>query len=100
MEARSQGASSRNPRGTTPFAYATPHSNSQYVGRPGYFGGDGDTEADTDIGANHSHEAEEEWEGVEDGPASSPAGEEVTVLAGEDDIDENDLEDEYMGSGT
>lgn len=70
MEARSQGAtSSRNKRGATPFAYATPHSNNQYVGRPGYFGGDGDTEADTDLAADHSDRGEEEWQGVDDGPS-------------------------------
>ena len=65
-EARSQGTSSRK-RGTTPFAYATPHSNNNYVGKVGFLGGDGDTEADTDIAMGRSEHGEEEWEGVEDG---------------------------------
>ncbi|KAK5124446.1 hypothetical protein LTR85_001663 [Meristemomyces frigidus] len=64
-EARSQGANSRM-RGTTPFAYATPHSNSNYVGRMGFLGGDGDTEPDTDMAAPHSEMGEDEWHGVED----------------------------------
>lgn len=65
-EARSQGAFSRK-RGTTPFAYATPHSNSNYnVPRMDFIGGDGDTEADTDMVAPHSERGEDEWHGVEE----------------------------------
>ena len=49
-------------RGTTPFAYATPHSNSTTMlgiaGMTGY-GGDDDTVLGTDL-------ADEEWEGVGD----------------------------------
>lgn len=90
MEARSQAASSRNKRGATPFAYATPHSNNQYVGRPEYFGGDGDTEVDTDLTGNQSDQSEEGWEGVDDGPtAGSPAsGKERGIV---DNIADQDL---------
>ena len=63
----SQGTSSRR-RATTPFAYATPHSNNQYVVQIDRLcAGDGDTEPDTDMGAAQSAIAEEEWQGVEDG---------------------------------
>ncbi|KAK3052658.1 hypothetical protein LTR09_006139 [Extremus antarcticus] len=80
VEARSQGASSSRKRGTTPFAYATPHSNSNFVGRVELASGDGDTEVATDI-----VEREEEWEGVEEG---------LTNLDDSESVDDNeDLED-------
>lgn len=97
--ARSQGASSRNKRGATPFAYATPHSNNQYVGRVEYFGGgagDGDTEADTtDLAGEGSERAEEEWEGVgDDGPDAVMAEKADLMGADEDDeVDERDSDD-------
>ena len=65
-EGRSQGTSSRK-RGNTPFAYATPHSNNHFVSRLDLMIGDGDTEADTELYAEHSERGEEEWEGVEEG---------------------------------
>ena len=65
-EGRSQGTSSRK-RGGTPFAYATPHSNSHFISRIELMTGDGDTEADTDIYGGPSERGEEEWEGVGDG---------------------------------
>lgn len=69
---RSQTAASK--RGTTPFAYATPHSNSTMMGMPGLMGcGDDDTVLGTDL-------ADEEWQGVTDG------------LDNEDDEDEESIE--------
>jgi len=65
-EARSQGTSSRK-RGTTPFAYATPHSHSHHAGFMHLPGGDGDTEADSDIAAVQIDRMEDEWHGMEDG---------------------------------
>lgn len=61
VDSRSQGAASK--RGTTPFAYATPHSNSTLMGMDmaGLTGGgDDDTVLGTDL-------ADEEWQGVGDG---------------------------------
>ncbi|KAK3708988.1 hypothetical protein LTR37_011152 [Vermiconidia calcicola] len=88
-EARSQGTSSRK-RGTTPFAYATPHSNSNFVARVDLVPGDGDTEADTDIGVDHSERGEEEWEGVDEGMTNQSDGESIMH---EQDVDEDDLEE-------
>ncbi|OQO11376.1 hypothetical protein B0A48_05632 [Cryoendolithus antarcticus] len=58
-------------RGTTPFAYATPHSNSHVVGLADLVGcGDGDTELGTDVAGNLSQQGDnddgEEWHGVRD----------------------------------
>ncbi|KAK1809419.1 hypothetical protein LTR12_016224 [Friedmanniomyces endolithicus] len=62
-EGQSQGNASRN-RGMTPFAYATPHSNNNAgLDRMEFSGGDGDTEADTDIAMPHT---DDEWQGVGD----------------------------------
>lgn len=75
----SHGRFSRR-RGTTPAAYATPYSNnnfnySYFAGRMELGVGDGDTEADTEVGAERvvgggggggGAVLEEEWEGVED----------------------------------
>lgn len=97
MEARSQGANSRNKRGTTPFAYATPHSNSQYLPRPQYPENDGDTEAATDIAADQSVGAEEEWEGVEDDAATSPAMGNGAELSDDDEIDEDEMGEGDLG---
>ncbi|KXT08181.1 hypothetical protein AC579_606 [Pseudocercospora musae] len=63
----SQGASSRA-RGTTPFAYATPHSH--FDSR----GGDGHTEADDDLPLAQSENGD--WEGLPDGPTTSPVSSE------------------------
>jgi hypothetical protein len=58
VDSRSQGAASKG--GTTPFAYATPHSNSTIIGMAGLQGcGDDDTVLGTDL-------ADEEWQGVGD----------------------------------
>ncbi|RMX83283.1 hypothetical protein D0869_05419 [Hortaea werneckii] len=65
VEIYSQGAASAR-RGATPFAYATPHSNTVCVGRPDFLRGDGDTEADTEMGQPQSEHGEEEWHGVEE----------------------------------
>lgn len=55
------------PRGTTPFAYATPHSH--FDSR-----GDGDTEVDdvmtVPIASSENGDDAEEWEGVQDGAGS------------------------------
>ncbi|KAK0336281.1 hypothetical protein LTR94_009449 [Friedmanniomyces endolithicus] len=62
-EGQSQGNVSGN-RGMTPFAYATPHSNNNVgLDRMEFSGGDGDTEADTDIAMPHT---DDEWQGVGD----------------------------------
>ncbi|KAI6867531.1 hypothetical protein KC323_g3481 [Hortaea werneckii] len=61
----SQGAASAR-RGATPFAYATPHSNTVCMGKPEFLRGDGDTEADTEMGQPQSEHGEEEWHGVEE----------------------------------
>ncbi|GAB7360493.1 hypothetical protein MBLNU230_g8444t1 [Neophaeotheca triangularis] len=59
-------------RATTPFAYATPHSNTHFAAAvPGFdFAageGEGDTEAGTEIDFGlESEHGEEEWEGVGD----------------------------------
>jgi hypothetical protein len=88
IEARSQGASSSRKRGNTPFAYATPHSNNNFVGRVEFDSGDGDTEVATDILEIHSERGgEDEWEGVEDGNTDGKS------IADEQDVDEDDLED-------
>lgn len=94
-EGFSQGASSRR-RGNTPFAYATPHSNSTYVDRPDLLIGDGDTEADTDMAQPHSEHGEEEWNGVEDdrdfGSRGDPAESGGLGDADIDDVHTNDGE--------
>ncbi|KAK5115695.1 hypothetical protein LTR62_000784 [Meristemomyces frigidus] len=58
-------------RGATPFAYATPHSNSNAYGRVEHGTVPvfpcGDTEPDTELGAPQSEGMEDEWEGVGDG---------------------------------
>lgn len=71
VDLRSQGAASSSramPRGTTPFAYATPHSNSNFVGLTELMAcGDGDTELGTDLAGATSEQGDEEWHGVGDG---------------------------------
>ena len=95
-EVPSQGASSRHmQRGTTPFAYATPHSNTQYPAKDGYFEGDGDTEVDTDLAGEASDHGEEEWEGVDDGSESS-MDEDGQM---DDDDDEDDVDEGLMSLG-
>lgn len=66
-ESKSQGTSDRR-RGNTPFAYATPHSNSNYISRMEFLGADGDTEANTEVMADVASRVgeEEAWEGVDD----------------------------------
>ena len=86
-EARSQGTSSRK-RGTTPFAYATPHSNNNFVSRMELNTGDGDTEADTDIVVDQSERGEDEWEGVDDGNTNQSTGGSVIQ---DQEVDETDL---------
>lgn len=67
-DSRSQGANSATRRrGNTPFAYATPHSNT--VTAAPIDSGEGDTEADTEILPHNSIRGdgvEEEWQGVAD----------------------------------
>lgn len=83
-DARSQG-SRVVPRGTTPFAYATPHSNSQFVGLAELVGwGDGDTELGTEVGG-------EEWEGVGGGEDESMGSDGESVES--DGSEGKDLED-------
>ncbi|WPH00190.1 Hypothetical protein R9X50_00301300 [Acrodontium crateriforme] len=65
-EARSQGASSGRKRGFTPFAYATPHSNATYSGHVAESGGDGDTEADDDMGELQGTALDDEWNGSDE----------------------------------
>lgn len=97
-ETRSQGAASRM-RGTTPFAYATPHSNSNYVGRTDILGGDGDTEADTDMAAPHTEIGEDEWHGVEeeglgsDGHQTGSESSDSEAEINDVEIDDNHLDE-------
>ncbi|KAK5684210.1 hypothetical protein LTS10_004074 [Elasticomyces elasticus] len=80
-------SASRN-RGMTPFAYATPHSNSNPgVDRMEYSAGDGDTEADTDLAMPHTED--DEWQGVEDDTASGLA--DRSSAMDEPEIEEGDL---------
>lgn len=85
--ARSQAASNRA-RGTTPFAYATPHSNMDFRGD------DGDTEVDSEPHPIQSQNGEdpEEWEGMQEyhgGDKTATYGEE-DGLAGHELFDEDD----------
>lgn len=94
-DARSQGTSSRK-RGATPFgAYATPHSaNSNYVERLESLIGDGDTEANTEIIADHSDHGEEEWQGVDDDQTNLDEDDRKADSAvDEEDINENDIDE-------
>ena len=85
VDSRSQGATSK--RGTTPFAYATPHSNSTLMGIAGLLGcGDGDTVLGTEL-------ADEEWQGVGDGFEDEEEEE------GDDDDEDDDDDDESVASG-
>ena len=92
IDSRSPGvlSSSRTmPRGTTPFAYATPHSNSNYMGVVELMGcGDGDTEIGTDLAGATSDHGDEEWQGVGD----------VHEAGQEDVVDEDEGDDESMVS--
>lgn len=85
--ARSQAASSR-PRGTTPFAYATPHSNLDSRGD------DGDTEVDTEPPPLQSENGEfpEEWEGMQEAYEADQNGaySEMDDLAGHDLFEDDD----------
>lgn len=88
LDAHSQGGGSRK-RGNASFAYATPHSNNRIES----LGGDGDTEADTEVAGPQSLHGEDEWHGVEDAtirPAQQSDGESGVEEA---EIDEDDLED-------
>jgi hypothetical protein len=90
IDSRSPGVLSSSramPRGTTPFAYATPHSNSNYMGVAELMGcGDGDTEIGTDLLGATSEHGDEEWQGVGD----------FVEGAQEDVIDEDDNDDQSM----
>ena len=73
IDSRSPGVLSSSrampPRGTTPFAYATPHSNSNFVGAAELLvcgDGDGDTVLGTDLAGATSDHGDEEWQGVGD----------------------------------
>ncbi|KAK4540339.1 hypothetical protein LTR36_009296 [Oleoguttula mirabilis] len=95
-EARSQGAVSRR-RGTTPFAYATPHSNSNYIDRMEFLGGDGDTEPDTDMAAPQSELGEDEWHGVEDegvDPNEHQTNSSQSVMGADVDSEEQQTDDQ------
>lgn len=95
LEARSQGTAGGRRRGGTPFAYATPHSNSNFAARFDFVMGDGDTEANTEVLADNSDRGEDEWEGVDDG-TNIDAHESDADSLGEDDEgpgDEDELDD-------
>jgi hypothetical protein len=93
-EGRSQGTSSRK-RGTTPFAYATPHSNNHFISRLELMVGDGDTEADTELYGATSERGEEEWEGVGDGDTNRSDHGSVVQDKGVD-VDDDELDVEGM----
>lgn len=89
VDSRSQGATSSSrviARGTTPFAYATPHSNSHFVGMADLMScGDGDTVLGTDI-------ADEEWQGV-GGAVQSEEEDEQQDDSMSSEIDDDDDDD-------
>lgn len=92
VDSRSQGATSSSramPRGTMPFAYATPHSNSHFVTMADLMScGDGDTELGTDIAGD---QADEEWQGVGDAmDAEDDSGDQDESMSGDSDEDEDD----------
>ena len=83
-------------RGTTPFAYATPHSNSTTMlgiaGMTGY-GGDDDTVLGTDL-------ADEEWEGVGDFEDGDGDDDDREVWDdGQEEEENDDEDDESVASG-
>lgn len=83
MEAYSVAPSSplKAPRGTTPFAYATPFSNAPYVAATTYGEGPGSTTEDLDEGFDQAALSDyaSEWEGVDD---ESEHGESRTLSDG------------------
>ncbi len=87
MESASQAASGSRKRGNTPFAYATPHSNTNHAGRVSTDSCDGDTEMATGLLVDRGERGEEEWEGVADGESGDDG------IADDQDVDEDDLED-------
>ena len=97
IDSRSPGVMSSSramPRGTTPFAYATPHSNSNCVGVAELLGcGDGDTELGTDLAGATSDHGDEEWQGVGDVPEA-----EQDDIVDEVDDDESIISDEDDGA--
>jgi len=97
-EAHSQSGVSRR-RGTTPFAYATPHSNNNnFVGRMDFTTGDGDTEADTDMVFPQSERGEDEWHGVEeDGDNTEMQGNAPESEVDDAELDEQLPADRLMG---
>ncbi len=107
-------------RGTTPFAYATPHSNVPYVDfRPHSVAGmtaddhedHGSTTDDVELGGDeqdldfdsdtdHGHQPEDEaWEGVEDEMANDDdSDQERKALSVDDDDDDDDHDGSDMSS--
>ncbi|KAK3113325.1 hypothetical protein LTR53_009500 [Teratosphaeriaceae sp. CCFEE 6253] len=86
LEVQSQENVSRK-RGMTPFAYATPHSNSNAgYARMNCSIEDGDTEADTDLAV-----PEDEWQGVGDDLGPEPVG--YGSAVDELGMDEEDLQE-------
>ena len=104
LDSRSQGNTSSGramPRGTTPFAYATPHSNTHVMGLAdlvGCIGGDGDTELGTDLagGEEHVQQIEEEWEGVGDGTCKDV---DEHMSDGDSAVDDAEIDDDDLEEG-
>lgn len=99
VDSRSQdaaGSSRTMPRGTTPFAYATPHSNSHFVGLVDLTScGDNDTEIGTDLAGGVSEQGDEEWHGVGDGhDAVSEHGSGDESMRGDEEEYEEEEEEE------
>jgi hypothetical protein len=98
VEGFSQGTILSRKRGTTPFAYATPHSNSNYIGRVEFTectgGDDGDTEADAEM-----PNADDEWHGVEDDNQDEEHGDETAVLAPSGGLSEPDIDESGTAVG-
>ncbi|KAG0652356.1 hypothetical protein D0Z07_1180 [Hyphodiscus hymeniophilus] len=108
----------RNKRGTTPFAYATPHSNAPYIEAPRNFRGDSDEEGsatdevdvdegydrhalsdyDSDEGSDVPHQPDEDvWEGVQDDESKNALGKTTGLRHGDDD-DDDDMASEASSS--
>lgn len=85
-------------RGGTPFAYATPHSNTATNAM--LHGGDGDTEADTEI-IWSSDRGEDEWAGAlnDENHMSSPISDTGMALAQLDSIPESNGYEDDLDTG-
>ncbi|KAJ9621604.1 hypothetical protein H2203_007091 [Taxawa tesnikishii (nom. ined.)] len=88
-QAQAAAAAAAKKRGGTPFAYATPHSNT-VITMP-FISSGGDTEADSSVA--RSENGEEEWEGVVDEDMQVDASETEDKTGASGDIADSDGDD-------